>query len=183
MAVHPRAASSLHRIGIERLVGDDGDGFSLTEHLRGQDAVIALAWGQDDPDDLLRLGADRGANLGRQPAAGAADVFGRTAARSGGGTMSLADGAIEQQLFARLRHDGALEQPLPDPSLAPAAEPLPHRVAVAEFNRQVSPGKTAPQQVVDPAQKAAVTPFVAAPGFAVTGHTPLDVWGGSVGYG
>jgi hypothetical protein len=114
-AVHPRAASLLHRIGIERLVGDDGDGFSLTEHLRGQDAVVALAWGQDDPDDLLRLGADRGANLGRQPAAGAADVFGRTAARSGGGTMSLADGAIEQQLFARLRHDGALEQPRPDP--------------------------------------------------------------------
>src|SRR3954469_9520096 len=60
------------------------------------------------------------------------------------------------------RHDGALEQPRPDPSLAPAAEPLPHRVAVAEFNRQVSPGKTGPQQGVDPAQKAAVTPFVAA---------------------
>src|SRR3954453_14205525 len=61
------------------------------------------------------------------------------------------------------RHDGALEQPLPDPSLAPAAEPLPHRVAVAEFNRQVSPGKTGPQQGVYPAQKAAVTPFAAAP--------------------
>jgi len=52
--------------------------------------------------------------------------------------MSLADGAIQQQFLDLLHRDRALEQPLPDPGLAPSAEPLPHRIAVAEFDRQVS---------------------------------------------
>jgi hypothetical protein len=57
------------RVGVERLVGNHGDAFNRAWQRLGQDAVVALAGGQNDAHDLLRRCAHRRADLGWQPAA------------------------------------------------------------------------------------------------------------------
>ena len=119
-------------VSIERLVGDDAGAFNGSQQGLGQNAVVSLARGEEDADDLLRCRTHRRTNLGRQPATRAANIFVRTAARARGTAMSLANGPVQHQRLDLFDRHRRLKQPLPYPSFAPSAEALAHRIGFAK---------------------------------------------------
>ena len=75
--------------------------------------------------------------------------------------MSFADRPVQHQLVEVLHRHGSLEQPLPYPGFAPPAEPLAHRVTLAELVRQIRPRQAGPQQVAHTLHEAAIALIMA----------------------
>src|SRR5271155_4435262 len=149
------------RIAVVALVGQHGAGIAIAllhQPLESRH-VMGFALAEYDPDGET-CGVATHMDLGAEPTARTTEclilLLGPFA---GGATMRSDDGAVDhlQHVQCAAAVGQGLKQEVPDASLAPATELLPHGAPFAEPHRQIAPW---PSGSADPEYAAQPVPMV-----------------------